>query len=262
MKVIQTGQDDCITLVPKYQRRKHLKKASEYCIGPYNSYCKCAKDTLTRRNTEFGNAWTMIVLLWLTMTDIVHDIDDTNTSGWTRQQLQASLLCSFAVGMHAIFSIGNHIFKAHSLHVSRTWQHLDVAFIYIHQCLVHIALLQGSVLPWSVCVLTAAPFILITSRAVQHVITLDRHANASREVGNKYLAVVLFHFIPIMAKMWSHPQKRTSIASLFGIMFTCGVVHKLKIPERFTKSIKYGYSHEYMHIGLWAAYFLSRLLIT
>jgi hypothetical protein len=227
-------------VVPAYLRKKHLNDPSCYLLpSSFLNARECAFKTLTTRNVDSYNAWTMIVLMFIVAVCLGIDIRNTN---WQ------TILFSCAILIHAPFSIGHHIFRAYSLDMSRIWQRRDVIMIYVHQLLVHIAL--SSKIPSSISAITSTIFAVMTFQVWDKLKKTAAHEDSTK-LARKYLWVFALNIVPLLmyygVNLW--------FIAFLGIVYT---IYIGKYPERITRSLKYGYSHEYMHISLLVIYLTLR----
>jgi len=231
--------------VPMYLHKKYLHDPKFYVYPPFSSMKDCMFKTLTTRNVDTLNAWTMFGLFVFVGAFLMRDL--------RRKAQWPLLMLSLAVMLHAPISLRYHALRAFSPDVAHRGQRSDIIFIYIHQFLVHIALTVAARIPMCIAVMTWTLFAVITYSVKFTLSNLPAERDATK-VSVHRMWIMNAHLIPILLR---HGMTTQTIFLFATAIVTYGV-HILKIPQRFTKSLKYGYSHEYMHVGLWVIYYMLR----
>lgn len=238
-----------LTQVPEYLQKVYIDDVADYVLPPFKSMTECARCTLTTHNIECGNAWTMAIFALILFRLLKSDLNHV-------KKIWPLILMSVAYLVHTPFSFVYHTLRAYSLQVACALQKWDVIMIFMSQFFVHVSMSCG--IPWTISIITIACFGVITFHIISNINALGPLEN-SETFGTKMIPIVMLHIVPVVLSRNTHASKIGVLNILWAA--TIGAVYKYKIPQRFTKSMRFGIAQEYMHIGLWVNIMLQRNII-
>ena len=231
----------------QYLQKKYIDNADEYVLPPYSSLADCAIRTLTTHNIDCGNAWTMAILALIAGYYLKKD---------TRWPF---IVLSVPIIIHACIAFLFHAFKAYSYDTWCKWGRHDGVMILVAQFFIHVGLHAG--LPWTISILICTAYGLFIYHAITQINELEQNKPAEPIVLQYIPVASLMHWVPVLLTTWDVKAILTGVAHCL-TMGAALVMYILHIPERFTHSVKYGTSHEYMHIGLWCSYIFHHRMVT
>lgn len=219
----------------------YIKNVTEYNLPPHDSLHDCALKTISSRNIDTGNSWSMAILSCIAVYKLV------TCRKWR--------LCIFssAIAIHAVIAFIFHAIKSYSKEIAVRWAKYDAIGIFITQFCIFFA--YNGHLPWTLSIILCTAYGALIYNIIDAIRSLPKDVFAEPLVVKWMPIMISLFWVPVLISGSGVPYNVLSIGLIHYVFMGCILYMYLEyIPEKFTKTTKYGLSHEIFHIALWASF--------